>query len=135
MKIEVKNETLYFYKSQEKIDYEFIDQIGIFTERFPLKFNEIDNIIKLDLKENFKSNLKNNLKIKFHCNSQNDINESLENINNLYHLKIYTANEYMYLECIPNQNIARTFTENGNLIVESQYGTMIYGEKKLNHLI
>lgn len=131
MKIEVKNETLYFYKSQEKIDYEFIDQIGIFTERFPLKFNEIDNIIKLDLKENFKSNLKNNLKIKFHCNSQNDINESLENINNLYHLKIYTANEYMYLECIPNQNIARTFTENGNLIVESQYGTMIYGEKKI----
>jgi len=83
---------------QEKIEYEFIDQIGIFSERFPLKFNEINNITKSDFKENFNSNLKNNLKIKFHYNSQNDINESIKNINNLYHMKIYTVNEYMYLE-------------------------------------
>lgn len=131
MKIEIKNETLYFYNAQEKIDYEFIDQVGVFTERFPLKFNEIDNIIKLDLKENFKSNLKNNLKIKFRCNSENDINESLDDINNLYHLKVYTVNEYMYLECILNPNIVRTYIENGRLIVESQFKTMIYCEKKI----
>lgn len=131
MKIEIKNEALYFFKVQEKIDYEFIDEIGVFTERFPLKFNELDSIIKLDLKENFKYNLKNNLKIKFHCKSQNNINKTFENINNLYHLKIYTANECMYLECISNPNIARTFIKNDQLIVDSQYETIIYGEKKI----
>lgn len=131
MKIEIENEILYFYNMQEKIEYEFIDQIGIFSERFPLKFNEINNITKLDLKENFNSNLKNNLKIKFHCNSQNDIHESIKNINNLYHLKIYTVDGYMYLECIPNSNIVRTYIKEGELIVDSQYKTVIYVEKKI----
>lgn len=41
----------------------------------------------------------------------------------------------MYLECILNSNLVRTYIKDGELIVDSQYKTVIYGEKKLNQPI
>lgn len=127
--LEIKNESLYFCNIQDKIDYEFIDEIGVFAERFPLKFRQKNGDTILNLKENFKSNIRSSIKIKLYFTTKNHINECFENMNKLYNIKIYTVDEFLYIECVPNTNIATIIFLDEYLKVNCFYETSIYCEK------
>lgn len=56
--ITINNGKIYFKDIQHdnNISYEFIDKIGVFSQRFPIKFDNIGDQLELDLKKNFKKN-------------------------------------------------------------------------------
>lgn len=127
--LNIKDNTIYFTNTQEKINYEFVDQIGIFAERFRLIFDKDKEGIFLNLDTNFKNNIRSRLKIKLYIDSYNDINESFVNVNNFYLIKVYKEGQFLFIESIPKKNLFESKIINNTSIIKSLYVNNIFLEK------
>lgn len=124
----IENEDLIFQsiKNPNDIKYEFIDDIGIFSQRIYLDFYSNEDKVKLNLKEAFKKKIVGNIKICIHLYCLNKINEILSNINSLYDIHISSDKDFLYIEI---KEKGRTFCSeiNGkNLNIQSKYNIEIY---------
>lgn len=126
--ITINNGKIYFKDIQHdnNISYEFIDKIGVFSQRFPIKFDNIGDQLELDLKKNFKKKIIDNLKICIYVESITEVNVELDYINELYKLQIYTENQNLYINVVSKDNLMSTSIKNRNLKIVSNYKTNNY---------
>nr|WP_263313450.1 DUF6270 domain-containing protein [Mammaliicoccus sp. Marseille-Q6498] len=99
-KIKLKNNKLYISKNLYTQDssYKYIDQIGIFAKKYPLKLDSEKRYTVIDLDENFSSDITEEKTIEFNLNNEYTYRETVNHVNNLYDIDIYTNQNHLYIK-------------------------------------
>lgn len=124
----IENEDVIFQsiKNPNNIKYEFIDDIGIFSQRIYLDFYSNGDKVKLNLKAAFKRKIVGNIKIRIHIFCLNKINEILSNINSLYNIHISSNKDFLYIEIKEKESTFYSEIKGKNLYIQSKYNIAIY---------
>lgn len=113
-------------KDIDDIKFEFIDKIGIFSQRINLNFYYSIEGIKLNLIKSFQNGIISDLKICIHIHSLNKINEIITDVNSLYNIHVYSEEKYLYILVKQKEILYTCELNNEKLNILSDYDLKFY---------